>query len=355
MRLILTHQPPHTGDQLCAPTTAAAWAALRSGRVEHIHFAPDWHADAQAEFDLADRLCRAVIAEEIPRPDWTVDSGDAATRQRITDRLQRMDTHCRARAEIPRFPAPSASQCENLGLKPEFSLDNFVTGDSNCLAYTLAVLAGNYNINPLLICGASPRSCGQGKTHLLHAIARRRLQMEPTHRLRLQHAGELLADARYGQPGKMPKIEDLDLWLIDDLGILSRDPVQAAAVIKAIETLTLHGGMLVAAIESPEHPLAQELAKRMETIGRGVELALIAPPEKPLIRRLAQHFVERHDEKLADGLIDFLENTQFDNARELEGFMEKAFATQRYQGREMDEAMLRELGMSLFGTNHERY
>jgi len=262
-----------------------------------------------------------------------------------------MDNHDRTRAEIPRSPAPST----NLGLKPGFSLENFVIGDSNCFAYTLATLAGNYNINPLLICGDTPRACGQGKTHLLHAIARRRLEMVPGHRLRLQHAEEFLTGSGYGQPGKLPKIGALDLWLIDDLGLLSRDPAQAATVIKAIETLTRHGGMLVATIESPEHPLAQELAERMERIGRGLELAPIALPDKTLIRRLARHFAERHDEKLADRLIDFLDNTQFDNARELEGFMKKAFATQRYQGREMDEAMLRELGMSLFGANHERY
>lgn len=179
--------------------------------------------------------------------------------------------------------------------------------------------------------------------------------MAPGHRLRLQHAEEFLTGTGYGQLRKLPKIDALDLWLIDDLGLLGRSPTQAAAVIKAIETLTQHGGMLVATIQSPEHPVAQELAEHMETIGRGLELAPIALPDKTLIRRLAQHFTERHDEKLADGLIDFLENIQFDNARELEGFMKKAFATQRYQGREMDEAMLRDVGMSLFGTNHERY
>lgn len=260
-----------------------------------------------------------------------------------------MDNHDRTRVEIPRSPAPSTS----LGLKPEFSLENFVIGDSNCFAYTLATLAGNYNINPLLICGDNPHACGQGKTHLLHGIARRRLEMEPGHRLRLQHGEELLTGAGYGQPRKLPKIDALDLWLIDDLGLLSRDPAQAVAVIKAVETLTRHGGMLVATIVSPEHPLAQELARRMEHIGRGLELAPIALPDKALIRHLAQRFAERHDGKLADGLINFLENTQFDNARELEGFMKKAFATQRYQGREMDEAMLRELGMSLFVANHE--
>ena len=269
----------------------------------------------------------------------------------LPNRWQRMDNQDRARAEIPHSPAPNTS----LGLKPEFSLENFVIGDSNCFAYTLATLAGNYNINPLLICGDNPNACGQGKTHLLHAIAHRRLEMAPGHRLRLQHAEEFLTGTGYGQLRKLPKIDALDLWLIDDLGLLGRSPTQAAAVIKAIETLTQHGGMLVATIQSPEHPVAQELAEHMETIGRGLELAPIALPDKTLIRRLAQHFTERHDEKLADGLIDFLENIQFDNARELEGFMKKAFATQRYQGREMDEAMLRELGMSLFGTNHERY
>lgn len=354
MRLTLTHQLSHIGEQLCAPTNAAAWAALRTGKVEHIHFAADWLENEQAEFDLAGRLYRSVIAEEIPRPDWTVDCEDSTTREHISDLLQRMDQHYRTQAETPFFSRSRANQQKYQGLNPLFTLESFELGDSNCLAYTMAVLAGNRNAKPLIICGDSPHSHGQGKTHLLHAIARRRMEVESRHRLRLQQAEEFLTDSCYGQPGKSPQIDDLDLWLIDDLGVLSQDPTQATAVIKAIETLTRCGGMLVASITSPEHPLVQELTERLEAIGQSLELTPIAPPEKPLLRRLAQQFAERHDEKLADGLIDFLENTRFDNVRELEGFIKKAFAAQRYLGRKMDEAMLREIGISQPGENGDR-
>ena len=92
----------------------------------------------------------------------------------------------------PAQPAAPARKAE--GLASALTFETFVIGDSNRLAYSMAVsvaeMPGRPNLNPLFIYGKS----GLGKTHLLRAIQNYVLETNPTAKAIYIDSAEFLSE-----------------------------------------------------------------------------------------------------------------------------------------------------------------
>jgi chromosomal replication initiator protein len=163
--------------------------------------------------------------------------------------------------------APStAAICKR---RPWRSLEGFVVGGSNRLAFTAAQMAvekpGMYS--PLVIHGGT----GGGKTHLLegiYAAFRRARPRGAAVYLSSEQFTSLFLDAlhRSGMASFRAKYRDLELLIVDDLQFLANKTATVGELVHTIDTLLRAGRQLVfAADRSPGElrSLSADLASRL--------------------------------------------------------------------------------------------
>ncbi len=123
------------------------------------------------------------IVSAIPQP---------AEQLRARIELEPVAQPVRVMAEPEPEPKPEPRKAE--GLASSLTFETFVIGDSNRLAYSMAVsvaeMPGRPNLNPLFIYGKS----GLGKTHLLRAIQNYVLETNPTAKAIYIDSAEFLSE-----------------------------------------------------------------------------------------------------------------------------------------------------------------
>ncbi|MFH1994232.1 MAG: DnaA/Hda family protein [Nitrospinota bacterium] len=117
---------------------------------------------------------------------------------------------------------PPAQLMFDFPVQPDCRIDNFVVCQENELAYnaavTLAAAPLNPEFNPLVFVGDG----GAGKTHLIHAIARKVEADYPNHKIAILSTADLIGEET--EPSELSdifkKFNDLDLLLIDDIHLI---------------------------------------------------------------------------------------------------------------------------------------
>ena len=122
--------------------------------------------------------------------------------------------------------APSVPTNMSIGVRAEFTLENFVVGSANEEAYraakTVSQYPGSAICNPLLVYGG----VGLGKTHLLHGIGNEIRANSPTKRVRYLYTVNFVNDVvhtlRYSTlPRYIKELEQCDVLLLDDVHVFS--------------------------------------------------------------------------------------------------------------------------------------
>lgn len=146
-------------------------------------------------------------------------------------------------------------------------LDDFVVGESNRLAHgaamRLAESSGREKFSPLFIHG----SCGLGKTHLLHGLASRYLEIHPHAVVRAITAEEFTND--YVMAVKNNRLDEfrrvyrgVDLLCLDDAHFLSNKEKTQTELLHTFDAIDLGGSRIVLA--SDDHP--REIRKMSEQL-----------------------------------------------------------------------------------------
>ena len=273
--------------------------------------------DALQEAARADGRARRVTVEVRPR--------------------ERAEPELAAPAEAPR-PAPPRAASRGAAGGRRRSLEGFVVGESNRLAYTAAVRLAEEGagsaLSPLFFHGP----CGTGKTHLLEGLARRVRERRPGARVRYT-TGESFTN-RFVRAVRENTIaafhaehRKLDLLCVDDVHFLASKSATQAELLHTLNELSLAGAPI--AMASDAHPsvissFSQELVSRFMA-GMVVK---VEAPDAELRRRLAVAFAARHGLTLDEEGAALVARHASGSVREIEGALVRVQAVSSFFGGE---------------------
>ncbi len=227
-------------------------------------------------------------------------------------------------------------------LDPKLTFDSFVVGPANRLASAAARRAADSpgtSYNPLFLY-SSP---GLGKTHILTAIAHQSSKGEAksVEYMALEEyldrlAGSLQAGARDGLYG------DLDLLLLDDVQFLTGQPEAQEMLLKTLDQLTSAGGQIVLASDRPPADIDGLDARLLSRFSGGLIVDL-GPPEYETRVAIIRKKAEERGQTLEQGVAEAVAKAPFKNVRELGGVLNKIFATQDLEGRQVSASEVTKL------------
>ena len=214
-------------------------------------------------------------------------------------------------------------------LDSKFTFDSFVPGRSNILALNAARRVAAVEppqFHPLYLRGET----GQGKTHLLHAIAAATLTRDATARVTCMSAEKfMLGFVSAMRANEMmafkARLRATDLLLIDDLQfIIGKDSTQIELLHTFDEVMSSGGRLIVAADRLPHRldGIDQRLLSRLA----GGLVADIDPPDLELRVAILERKAAGLGVDVPAAVIDWIAQTFPRNVRELEGALNKLVA-----------------------------
>ncbi len=223
---------------------------------------------------------------------------------------------------------------------PRHSFDQFVAGDSNSLACSAAqAMAGEAQprFTPLFIHGGT----GQGKTHLLHAIAAGFSAHSPAapvlymsaERFMMEFVSAMRANETMAFKARLRAAR---LLLIDDIQFIAGKGSTQEEFLHTINDLIDSGARIVVTADRAPQMLDSIDPRILSRLAGGL-VADILPPALDL--RLAILEAKRSfagDPPVPDAVIDFLARAIRSNVRELEGAFNKLIAYGQLTGRQID-------------------
>lgn len=218
------------------------------------------------------------------------------------------------------------------------TFENFVIGDSNRMAYSMAVavaeMPGKAHLNPLFIYGKS----GLGKTHLLRAIQNYMKETLPTLSTIYVDSAELLSDymeasaahdkEKSSYKNFKNRYEEADVLLIDDVQYLQGKKQTLDIVFQIFNKLTSQGRQVVlSADRAPKNIDIDERYKSRFNSGGTFD---IQPPEIETKLGIVKSFVEEYRENegdsnfsIADDIQMYIAESSSSNIRELKSAVTK--------------------------------
>ncbi len=213
---------------------------------------------------------------------------------------------------------------------PDLTFKRYLCSESNKRAYNAAqavVKEPGVKFNPLTIASET----GQGKTHLLNAIAN---EMRSTNLNVICLTGEEFVDSyvKSSQQGKVAAVRDrmraVDALLIDGIESLIGKAKTQSFLLSLLEHLIAERKQLVLTFNTayPMNELVPEITSRLEG---GLTLRLESP-DVELKRGILQRYVLERDLKLERDALDFLSERVVRNVREVIGGITRSEADVRF-------------------------
>ncbi len=331
----------------------AAWAAIRAGLRRDIgaRMFDQWLKPVR----LGDYCPESQTLDLLVATDFSANfvSGQFGDRLRMAWRaanvgVREVRLHRAADATGPRLlevvrvepTVATAPQQVASNFQPRHAFADFVTGDSNRLACSAALaMAGEAEprFSPLFIHGGT----GQGKTHLLHAIARAFSDHSPAAPVLYMSAERFMVEFVNAMRANetmafKAKLRAARLLLIDDIQFIAGKGSTQEEFLHTINDLIDSGARIVVTADRPPQRLESIDARILSRLAGGL-VADILPADLDL--RLAILEAKRAvagDPPVPDAVIDFLARSIRSNVRELEGAFNKLVAYGQLTGRAID-------------------
>jgi chromosomal replication initiator protein len=209
------------------------------------------------------------------------------------------------------------------------SLDTFVVGDGNRLAFATATQLAR---NPAQACKLTVlhSNCGLGKTHLLHGICNSVRDLHPTLDWRYVSGEEFTNEFIYAVKGGhidrfRAQFRDLDLLIIDDIHFLRGKKATQDEFLHTFDAIDASGMAVV--LSSDRHPrtiatLSEPLVNRLIS---GIVIE-IHPPEFATRCEILRRRTQTLKRSLSDAVVQFVATHITRNVRELEGAVHRLVA-----------------------------
>lgn len=240
-------------------------------------------------------------------------------------------------------PTPSTA---NIGLNPKHTLDNFVVGLSNNLAYAAAqavIQNPGISYNPLFIYGGT----GVGKTHLMHGIGNALLSRNPHMKVVYgsseKFTNDLIQSIQTKKTGDFrAKYRNCDLLLIDDIQFISgRDSTQEEFFHTFNELHTKNCQIILTSDRPPQE--MQKLESRLISRFQGGLMVDIQVPDIDTRVAILRAKSKERGENIPETCLTLIAESTTSNARELEGKLIQIIQTAKLTGEAPTEDFVRKL------------
>ncbi|MHC4616500.1 MAG: chromosomal replication initiator protein DnaA [Planctomycetota bacterium] len=242
------------------------------------------------------------------------------------------------------------SQAKRIQTPPKrrlkLSLDTFVVGPSNQLAYNAARAVVNEQrspFNPLFIHGGY----GVGKTHLLQGICNAVCSTRPQTNWSYLSAEDfanqfVLALKTKKLEAFRRRLRQMDLLAIDDIHFLASKPSTQEEFLHTFNTINLAGRQVVLA--SDAHPkMIGELSEKLVNRFVSGMVVKIEPPDLQTRCEICRQYAAAMRKEMPENVIRYISENLRTNVRELEGALLKLIAFAALQNQKPNLAMAREV------------
>jgi len=249
-----------------------------------------------------------------------------------------------APAELPMFDTPPAPAIMVPSpFDARLSFDRFIVARSNILAANAArrmAMAEAPQFNPLYLCSGT----GQGKTHLLHAIAQDYAAAHPGATIILMSAEKFMLEFVGAMRGGdmmafKARLRAADLLLLDDLQFVIGKNSTQEELLHTIDDLMTAGKRLVVTADRPPAMLDGVEARLLSRLSGGLVADIEAPEDDLRERIIRQRLAAMPMLDVPDTVVAYLVKHFTRNIRELEGALNKLLAYAALTGATIDLAL----------------
>lgn len=207
-------------------------------------------------------------------------------------------------------------------LNQNYTFDNFVEGESNKLArsvaYSVAEKPGATAFNPLFIYGES----GVGKTHLIQAIAAETKRVKPDRKVVYLSAAKFMqqfmkASKDNSQIGFMNFYQDIDVLVIDDIQDLAGKSGTENAFFQIFNHMQQNNKQIVIAADKRPSDIVGIEDRLISRFKAGL-IAEMQKPDYDLRVEIIKNKIQKDDIQFPDDVVEYIANN-IDRARELDG------------------------------------
>ncbi len=249
----------------------------------------------------------------------------------------------------------AANACQ---FNPKYVFESFVVASSNQFAHAAAEAVAespSQSYNPLFLYGG----VGLGKTHLLHAIGHRILELHP--RLRVmylvaeQFVNELINSIRFDRmPEFRERYRTIDVLLIDDIQFIANKERTQEEFFHTFNTLyTSQKQIILSSDSSPRNipTLEERLRSRFEW---GL-IADIQPPDLETKEAILRRKADLEAITLPDEVAHFIAQQVRSNIRELEGLLNRVLAFSSLTGKPLSLDLAKETLKDILPQDDRRF
>ena len=246
----------------------------------------------------------------------------------------------------PATISDDAGLAPKANLNPRYTLDTFVAGPSNQLAFAASHAAGTTyppKYNPIFICGGP----GLGKTHLLHAIGHQQIGIRPDARVVylscesfMNEYVQAIRDDAMHQFRRRYR-EGIDVLLVDDVQFLARKQGTQDEFFHTFNALYDNQKQIVLTADRKPNEIS-DISDRLITRFKWGLLADVEPPELEVRIAILRKKAAVESIPLPDDVTQYIASSIKSNVRELEGALIRLAAYASLSNRTIDLAFAQE-------------
>lgn len=236
----------------------------------------------------------------------------------------------RPRPVIERPPATVNRQHElapSIGnLLPNLTFDTYVVGGSNRMAHAAAGAIAERpgtQYNPFYVHGG----VGLGKTHLLHAIGHKALEIDPGLRV-LYVSSEMFTNEVINaiRHQRMDEFRDryrtIDILMVDDIQFIAGKESTQEEFFHTFNALQQSGKQVIVSSDKPPRSIAG-MEERMRSRFAGGLVADVQSPDFEMRTAILRAKAEERNARVRDDVLEYISRKDHSNIRELEGALTK--------------------------------